>query len=255
MRQLLTNIEFSELRDRIGKKINNYLIGLDRTKKQHKQKILELCHVGKFMCSYFDDFEIVKISERPDFIISNGQLTIGLEHQVLLDQKAKEREGFYDDVFEKVEQKLIQDKNLPNFLINIVLKEDVERTSRNKSSIVETLTDIISTFVQTGELVDNDFIDHADKMRHSKKTLNANFGGYLQQVINKDLILESVRRKEQHVDLYIKNSVSTQWLILVIGSLSESSYEVDNEFDVEINTKFDKVFLYEDFHNRLFELK
>lgn len=255
MRQLFTDIEFPKLRDRLGRKINKHLVGLDRTKNSDKQKILELCHVGKFICSYFDDFEIIKVSERPDFLISNGHLTIGLEHQLILDQEAKKKEGFYDDVFEKVEQKLIQDQTLPNFLINIILKKSADQTTRNKSSIVENLTEIIRTFIQTGELVDNDFIDYANKMRHSKKSLNASFGGYLQQTINTDLILESVFKKEENIDLYIKNSVSSQWLILVIGSLSESSYEVDTEFDIEINTKFEKVFLFEDFQNRLFELK
>jgi len=255
MKQLFTNVGFAQLREGIGRKINKHLISLDRTKKRDKQKILELCHVGKFMCSYFDDFEIVRVSERPDFLISNAHLTIGLEHQLILDQKTKEREGFYDDVFEKVEQKLIQDDTLPNFLINIILKQDVDRTSRNKSFIVETIAEIIRRFIRTGQLVDNDFIEDASKMNHSRKTLNANFGGYLQQAINKNLILEAIQKKEENVGSYVKNSVLSQWLLLVIGSISESSYEVDNEFDIKIDSKFEKIFLYEDFQNRLFELK
>ncbi len=255
MRKVFTDIEINQLFDRIGRKINNHLTGLDRTRKSDKQKILELCHVGKFMCSYFDDYEIVKVSERPDFLISNGKVTVGLEHQLIIDQKTKAREGFYDDIFEKVEQKLILEETLPNFLINIILKDKIDQTSRNKGFIVDKLTDIIRIFILTGELVQNDFIYNASIMGHTQKSLNADFGGYLQQAINKSLILEFLQKKEEHIDKYIENSVSCQWLLLVIGSLSESSYEVDNEFDIEINSKFEKVFLYEDFHNRLFELK
>lgn len=46
-----------------------------------------------------------------------------------------------------------------------------------------------------------------------------------------------------------------QWLVLIIGSNGQSSFEVNTLFKVDIKTKFDKVFLYEDFDNKLYELK
>lgn len=255
MRQLFTNKDFGDTWAGIGQKINSHLTELDETKREGKQKILELCQIGKLISSYFDEYEIVKVFERPDFLISNGQVTIGLEHQLILDPEVKSKEGFYDNIFDKVEHNLMQDDSLPNFLINLIIKRKADLTINNKDSIVSQLTDILRTFILTGELKDNDYIEDADSMTHSRKSINANYGGHLQRSINKDLILEFLKKKEDKIDSYVKNSVPMQWLVLVIGSLGESSYEVKNEFDIEIETRFDKVFLYEDFQNRLYELK
>ena len=255
MKQLYTNINFKNLSDGIGRKINNHLVGLNEYKKNDNQKILELCQIGKLICSYFDDFEIIKVSESPDFLISNGETITGLEHQLILDSESKSQEGFYENIFDKVESNLSQDKTLPNFLVNLMIKKNIDLTINNKNSIISQITDILKDFVITGQLKENAFILSAHKMRHSRKSISANFGAYMQKAIDRDLILEFLKKKENKINSYIKNSVSTQWLVLVIGGLGESSYEVANEFELSIETKFNKVFLYEDFQNRLFELK
>jgi hypothetical protein len=77
----------------------------------------------------------------------------------------------------------------------------------------------------------------------------------MQKEISPDLIYKFLLKKEEKVDSYRMNSVQTQWLILVIGSLGESSYELNREIEMNIQTKFDKVFIYEDLRNRLFEFK
>ncbi|HYG01806.1 MAG TPA: hypothetical protein VD927_05130 [Chryseosolibacter sp.] len=255
MRQLFTNNSFNDTWDGIGRKINNHLIGLDENKKDDKQKILELCQIGKLICSYFDDFEIAKVCERPDFLISNGVVTIGLEHQLILDSEAKSKEGFYENIFNKVERNLIQDDSLPNFLLNVLIKKDADLTVNNKDEIINQLTDILKGCILTGELRKNEYIISARSMRHSRKSISANYGAYLQRSIDNNLILEFLKKKEGKIDSYVRNSVPTQWLVLVIGGLGESSYEVDNQFEVNIKTRFEKVFLYEDFRNRLYELK
>lgn len=256
MRRILTNTDFYNMRDCIGRKINRHLNGLDERRKHDKQKILELCQVGKLLCSYFDEFDIVKVSERPDFLISDGQVNIGLEHQLILDPKAKSKEGFYSNIFDKVENNLKLDDTLPNILLNLTIKEEADLTINNKLQITNQLTHILKTFVRTGQLIENSYIESARSMRHSRKSVNANYGAYWQKKIDKDLILKYIRKKDAKIESYAKNTGPIQWLVLVIGGLGESSYEaVDGELEFEIETRFEKVFLYEDFRNRLYELK
>jgi hypothetical protein len=104
MRQLQQDIEFIEIDSRLGLKINSHLHGLDKRKKDDKQKILELCQIGKLLATYFNDFEITEVTEKPDFIISNGKTRLGIEHQLILDTKARRDEGFYENICEKVER-------------------------------------------------------------------------------------------------------------------------------------------------------
>ncbi|MBN8666138.1 MAG: hypothetical protein J0M30_01460 [Chitinophagales bacterium] len=102
---------------------------------------------------------------------------------------------------------------------------------------------------------ENDFVERAIKMRHSGKSVNPNFGAYWQKSITENLILEFIEKKESKIDVYKQTSVPPQWLVLIIGSNGQSSFEVNTLFKVAIKTKFDKVFLYEDFDNKLYELK
>jgi hypothetical protein len=255
MRQLHTDTSFQEVQFRIGQKINHHLTGLDSGRKDDNQKILELCQIGKLIGSYFNDFEIKKVSERPDFLISNGQQVIGLEHQLILDTESKSKEGFYENIFDKVEANLRQNSALPNFLLNLIIRRNADLKINNKNAIITQVTNILGNFILTGELEENDFILSAHKMRHSRKSVNANYGAYLQKTIDKGLILEFLKKKEEKIESYIENSVTRQWLVLVIGGLGESSYEVENKFEINMETKFEKVFLYEDFRNRLYELK
>ena len=92
-------------------------------------------------------------------------------------------------------------------------------------------------------------------MKHSQKNVNVNFGAYMQQHITKDLILEYIAKKEKKCSSYRQNTELPQWLVLVIGGTGQSSFEVNDLFSIEIISDFDKIFLYEDFDNNLYELK
>jgi hypothetical protein len=255
MKPYSNDIPLNDLRGKLGQKINHHLIGLDRTRNDDKQKILELCQIGKLLATYYSDFEIIEIREKPDFIISDGHTTIGLEHETILDPDFKSKEGFYENICEKVEARLKDDSDLPNFHVNLYLKRDISLKILDKNPIIQKFTDIVKRIVLTGELIENDFIKRAIATEHSSKTVRPNFGAYFQKSITKELILEFIEKKESKIDVYRQNSVLTQWLVLIIGSLGQSSFEIAQIFDVDIKTKFDKVFLYEDFSNELYELK
>jgi polyhydroxyalkanoate synthesis regulator phasin len=255
MRQLLNDIQFYETHNRLGLKINSHLQGLDKSKKDDNQKILELCQIGKLLATYFNDFEITRVTEKPDFIISNGQEHYGLEHELILDTKAKSQEGFYENICKKVEASLENDPSVPNVLVNLYLKDNLCFKINDKNSLIEKLTELVKQFVLTGELEANEIVSHANKMKHSQKSVNANFGAYWQKTITKDLILEYVSKKENKISTYRQKTDLRQWLVLVIGGVGQSSFEVNELLNFDITSDFDKIFLYEDFDNKLYELK
>ena len=56
---------------------------------------------------------------------------------------------------------------------------------------------------------------------------------------------------------YIRNTgLKEQWLLIVIGSLSQSSYELDSIFDknFKVESGFTRIFIMEDFKAKLFEI-
>ena len=60
MTPLNHDITFTDLKDKIGQKITHHLVDLDRTKKDDKQKILELCHIGELLATYYSDIDIYR---------------------------------------------------------------------------------------------------------------------------------------------------------------------------------------------------
>lgn len=255
MRQLQHNLKFNEIHSRLGLKINSHLKGLDKSNNDNKQKILELCQIGKLLATYFNDFEITKIIEKPDFIISNGDIKFGLEHELILDTKAKSEEGFYKNICEKVEVNLENDSSIPDVLVNLFLKDNLSFKINKKNELITLLTELVKHFILTGELSENSIVKEAHKMRLTKKSVNPNFGAYWQKRITKDLIIEHILKKESKVSIYRHNTGLPQWLVLIIGSVGQSSFEVNELLSIELTTKFDKVFLFEDFDNKLYELK
>ena len=90
---------------------------------------------------------------------------------------------------------------------------------------------------------------------HSEKSLGVNLGAWWVKDVTKELITKAVRKKELKISAYKENTGKTQWLLIVIGSTGESSYNLYNPFEINLKTVFDKVFILEDFNNKLFEIK
>jgi len=118
MRQLTLNKEYSSV-ENYRRLIDCFIKELEEDSNKNRQKILEICHVGKFLMFFENKLQIEKFLEEPDFIIANDNIRIGLEHQILIDIKSKETEGFFANLCELAERELRKDENLPNFLANI----------------------------------------------------------------------------------------------------------------------------------------
>lgn len=235
--------------------IGSFINDLKKDETKNRKKIIEVCHVGKFLMLLDEEHWIERLHEEPDFIVKSHEFIVGLEHQIVVDPIAKEREGFFENVFSQAEQELKADNDFPNFFASCYVKSNVGYKLSDRKNLVGVIKKVVKLYVLTGNLLPNPLIDRIRVMPHSQKNVNAHFGAWWQKGITPEIISSAVAKKESKLQTYIQNSVKNQWLLLVIGSLNDSSYTIESEFNVDLTTKFDKVYLLEDFNARLFELK
>lgn len=255
MKIIENNKSISENKKLLGELINSHLEILMPEKGKNRQKILELCHVGKFLMFFDNKIQIDQLYEKPDFILNGKFGKVGLEHQILVDNKPKEREGFFENIFSAAESELKNDTELPNFLINCYPFHLVNFKINEKKDIIKLIVRVVKEFILTEKLVENPIIERINMTDHSQKSLNVNLGAWWNKDVTDELIINAVRKKEEKLSTYRENCGKNQWLIIVIGSTGESSYNLDNPFEMNLKTKFDKVYILEDFNNRLFEIK
>lgn len=236
--------------------VRKHLIGLDGYNQSDHQKQLEICQLGKALVTYFPEFSIKEVREKPDFIISDGKKAIGVEHQTILDEKTKKKRGFYENIFRIAERDLKKESLLPNFLANCYLKNNLVFKSSNKNTLIQLVKDIVTNFVLNDLFEENPLIRKIVKMPHSKKNINVNFGAYIVKNLNAETLIDFIIKKEGKVESYRKNTGLEQWLFLVTGGAEEYSFEIEKPMEnLEINSSFDKIFLMADFDNELYELK
>lgn len=255
MRLIEDNKSITENKKRLGQLIDSHLEPLIKNKRKFQQKILETCHAGKFLMLLGNNFEIQKLSEKPDFIISDGSKLIGLEHQIIVDNKSKEREGFFKNLFDLAEIELQKDNSLPDFLANCYIMPYANFKLTEKEEVVSTIVRIVKKYVLTDILDENPVIERIWKMPHSKINITGNLGAWWQKELTNEILNKAIRKKERLLTKYKENCEQEQWLLLVIGSTGDSSYIVDRNVEYLIKTEFEKVFVLEDSYNNLYEIK
>jgi hypothetical protein len=66
-----------------------------------------------------------------------------------------------------------------------------------------------------------------------------------------------IEKKETKISGYktTKNPVTELWLVLLIGSLSSVSYELNDSENYQMESKFDRVYLMADFDAKVLRVK
>ncbi len=255
MREIINNKSIDRNQKHLGLLIDDFLAQLRNDSKKNEQKILELCHVGKLIMLLEKDYKIEKLGEGPDFILKCNQNRIGIEHQIIIDQDSKAKEGFFENICTHAERKLRKDKDLPNFLANVYFESYLSRKISDKKKYIEEVCRVVKHNVLHDIELESEIIASVHSMDHSQINVNANLGAWWQKEITEEIIKKAINKKEAKIESYISKTNLPQWLLLVIGGVGESSYLFENKFELEIESKFEKVFLLEDFYNRLYELK
>lgn len=134
-------------------------------------------------------------------------------------------------------------------------KHDFNFKSSEKRLSIDEVRSVVRHAVLKRELMDNSIIDRMHFQPYSGKGLYAKLSGWCQRTVTKEILEAAIAEKEDRVDSYIQKTGIEQWLLLVIGGTGATSYEMDINIDTQVNTRFSKVFLIEDFRNVAYELK
>ena len=76
MRKITNSKSISENQDNLGFLINGFLSELKVDSFKNQKKILEVCHVGKFLMFFENNLQIEKLNEEPDFILTDNHTLI-----------------------------------------------------------------------------------------------------------------------------------------------------------------------------------
>lgn len=222
---------------------------------ESKKKKLEIYHTGKFLL-FFDNLKIEEVREEPDFILSDGKDSIGLEHKIVVQEKSKKREGYFERIFELAETEINQDVELPNFYASCYIKSNTNFGKKDEKYLTELVVSVVKEYIFNNKLNENAIINKISLQPHSGKGIHANMGAWWVKYFTNDLLEKSIKAKESKVLNYReKSGIEEQWLLLIIDSGGESSFEMGKDLKLEFETKFNKIFVLEDFKNTLYELK
>lgn len=240
--------------DLMEQKIGEFLNDSDLS----DQKTLELCQVGKFLTLFDNDkIEILDQCESPDFIISVNDIKIGLEHETILNgQKVKQIQSInylFNQAAKTFEIKYPDIKVLANCWLK---KDDFSFRKIERKTIINQIVDYIYGLTQNLNINKPDFIDYIRIMKHSGVSFSFNADISNIESLDNLTLINAIEKKERLIDKYIKNSrIQKHWLLIVIGQLSPDAFEID-KFNYKIaDSKFERIYLLEDFNAKKYKLK
>ncbi len=258
MRLIENNNQISENQISLERLINDPLKTLTKSDTDYDKKVLEICHTGKFLMLLNSGFQITEVREKPDFIIeSSNAIKVGLEHEILVETTHKKVEGSFSDLLKVVENLFRERHPESKLLVTIYVNTKKKISKHEKPILTERLLSMIEDSIFKNRFEENDLVHNIYWHKRSKLNFSCNTGGWGQQSLQTDIVLKSIMNKETKRPSYIRNTgLKEQWLLIVIGSLSQSSYELDSIFDknFKVESGFTRIFIMEDFKAKLFEI-
>ena len=248
---------FRSFRDKLGPLINNHLANLDSQKSDYDKKVLELCHIGKFLVLLNENYSITEVREKPDFIISDTYNSVGVEHEILVRDNYKKQEGSIKQLFKQAERAFTIKYPGKNLLINIFIKKGFPIFKKNQTNLlVENINILIADYLDYGILPENELVDDIFAMPHHQLNFEPNEGAWGQATLTEDLLKNAIEKKEKLLKTYIDNSgTKDQWLVIVIGSMGKSSLQMNNNINSVKESGFARIYLLEDFNGEIVRLK
>ncbi len=225
----------------------------------NKQEILEVCQIGKFAYKIDSDIRIVDKPQppNPDFIIELNDILIGLEHTQILTEDAQ-RYFRVKTLLDYAEQKFEQ--KYPNIKVHATISiqnDEWNYSQKDKPKLAEQIAD----YVQWTRL-ETDFklpekIANIKTTRHSRVSFSYKEKNWQAEYLTRERLKSEIEKKESKIWGYktSEKQWTELWLVLLIGSLSSVSYELNESENYEMESKFDRVYLMADFDAKILRIK
>jgi len=224
-----------------------------------KKEELEVCQIGKFVYKIDSEIQIVEKPQppAPDFIIKHKSKLIGLEHTRILTKNASK----YLRIVNLVEySSQVFEEKYPNLTVSagIEFKNDELVYSQKEKKVYATLIADLVYHMNLGEYIEfPDFITDITIQRHSKVTFYYKEENWQPELLTLERLKEEIHKKEQKILNYKTSDINILefWLVLLIGSLSSVSYELNEAVNYKTDSKFDRVYLMSDFSADIIRVK
>jgi len=220
-----------------------------------KKEILEVCQIGKFVQKIDTEIQIFDKPKppNPDFIIDYNERLIGLEHTQILTEdasryfKIKTLLDYAEKIFER---------KYPNTNVHATISiqnDKLNYKQSEKSKLAEKIADMVQWTRSEMEVELPEYITRIKTTRHSQVSFSYQEKNWQAEYLTKERLLEEVQKKENKISGYEKSEkeLSEYWLVLLIGSLSSVSYELNENIDYSIKSEFDRVYLMADFDAKI----
>lgn len=228
--------------------------------KDSKKKINELIDLGKFLVySKLDsDAKIIECGEQPDFLIKHFDNVIGVEHTTIYDDEIVAAIRTIKKTIEKCQKKLATERGELTGLYNLIVspKEFMKEFKLSENKTIDKICDHIIAIHGNADTESPGFI--SETIYLTDVTLQLTLAEkYDLADLTPEAISETISKKEDKVDPYkqLKN-IKECWLLVVIeGASSDSSFKLSLQKLPTHLTRFDKVFIFDNFKGQITEGK
>jgi len=220
-----------------------------------QKEILEVCQIGKFIFKIDSEINILDKPKppRPDFIIEYQKKLIGLEHTRIFTENADNynRTNSIIEYSENIYREMFPNDKVHGIIS--ILGDNLEYKQSEKKAIAKTIAKYVNCVKNQIETEKPKYIENVRITIHSQISFTYKEKNWQAGYLPKERLEEVIRKKETRLKLYKKDEkeITEYWLVLLIGSLSSASYELNENENYEMESKFDRVYLMADFDAKI----
>jgi len=239
----------------LGKIINPII---DKYNLSQKER-LEVCQIGKFVYKIDSEINIIDKPEppRPDFIIKYKSKLVGLEHTRIFTKNADNynRTKSIIDYSETIYKKKFPEDKVHGIIS--VNNDNLEYKQNEKKAIATEIANYVNCVKNQIKVEKPKYIEDVRTTIHSKISFSYKEKNWEAEYLPKERLEEAIRNKEEKLSIYQKDEkeISEYWLVLLIGSLSSASYELNENENYKMDSKFNRVYLMADFDATIVRIK
>lgn len=223
-----------------------------------KKEVLEVCQIGKFIHEIDAQIWIRDKPKppNPDFIIEYKNKLIGLEHTQILTEDAS-RYYRIKTLLNYAEQ--IFEIKYPNTNVHgtfSIQNDELNYKQSEKLVLAERIADMVQWTRFGIEFELPEYITRIKTTKSSQVSFSYKEKSWQAEYLSKERLQEEVSKKETKISKYktSEKRLSEYWLVLLIGSLSSVSYELNESIDYSIESKFERVYLMADFDAKIIRI-
>jgi hypothetical protein len=239
----------------LGKIINPII---DKYNLSQKER-LEVCQIGKFVYKIDSEINIIDKPEppRPDFIIKYKSKLVGLEHTRIFTKNADN----YNRTKSIIDySETIYKKKFPEDKVHVIISvnnDNLEYKQNEKKAIATEIANYVNCVKNQIKVEKPKYIEDVRTTIHSKISFSYKEKNWEAEYLPKERLEEAIRNKEEKLSIYQKDEkeISEYWLVLLIGSLSSASYELNENENYKMDSKFNRVYLMADFDATIVRIK